>query len=318
MSYTRAHLTKSRLYLVWLEWPEKCFRASAADMRTLGRLVPRGSRVIRVRSERAFLRELPRATHAIVWHFRREWFDVAKRLELLATPAAGRELLPETGPEGVKIHFGGFHGPIMAESVAAFALGWARGFFRPELRSSAWPRSELSEVVGELAGTRAVILGYGRGGRAIGDKLAALGVEVSGFTRHGLFAGGRRLPARRLTDFLANADWLVMALPSTTGTDNFLSAKLIAKLPRRAVVINVGRGNSVDERALAAALRSGRIAGAYLDVRKHEPTAAELESPGYVRELADAPNCFVMPHASAFSPRYLERCFRELKDEGLI
>ncbi|MBR2488438.1 MAG: hypothetical protein IKB52_04910, partial [Kiritimatiellae bacterium] len=288
--YTRAHSTKSRLYLVWLEWPEKCFRASAADMRTLGRLVPRGSRVVRVRSERAFLRDLPRATHAIVWHFRREWFDVAKRLELLATPAAGRELLPETGPEGVKIHFGGFHGPIMAESVAAFALGWARGFFRPELRSSAWPRSELSEVVGELAGTRAVILGYGRVGRAIGEKLSSLGVEVSGLTRHGFFAGGRRLPSRRFADFLANADWLVMALPSTTGTDNFLSAKLIAKLPRRAVVINVGRGNSVDERALAAALKSGRIAAAYLDVRKSEPTATILESPGYVRELADLPN----------------------------
>lgn len=281
-------------------------------------LVPRGSRVVRVRSERAFLKELPRATHAIVWHFRREWFAVAKRLELLATPAAGREFVPETGPRGVKIHFGGFHGPIMAESVAAFALGWARGFFRPELKSSAWPRSELSEVVGELAGTRAVILGYGRVGRAIGEKLSSLGVEVSGLTRHGFFAGGRRLPSRRFADFLAKADWLVMALPSTTGTDNFLSAKLIAKLPRRAVVINVGRGNSVDERALAAALKSGRIAAAYLDVRKSEPTATILESPGYVRELADLPNCFVMPHASAFSPRYLERCFRELKGEGLI
>ena len=281
-------------------------------------LVPRGSRVVRVRSERAFLKELPRATHAIVWHFRREWFAVAKRLELLATPAAGREFVPETGPRGVKIHFGGFHGPIMAESVAAFALGWARGFFRPELKSSAWPRSELSEVVGELAGTRAVILGYGRVGRAIGDKLSSLGGEVSGLSRHGFFAGGRRLPSRRFADFLAKADWLVMALPSTTGTDNFLSAKLIAKLPRRAVVINVGRGNSVDERALAAALKSGRIAAAYLDVRKSEPTATILESPGYVRELADLPNCFVMPHASAFSPRYLERCFRELKDEGLI
>ena len=281
-------------------------------------LVPRGSRVVRVRSERAFLKELPRATHAIVWHFRREWFAVAKRLELLATPAAGREFVPETGPRGVKIHFGGFHGPIMAESVAAFALGWARGFFRPELKSSAWPRSELSEVVGELAGTRAVILGYGKVGRAIGDKLSSLGVEVSGLTHHGFFAGGRRLPSRRFADFLAKADWLVMALPSTTGTDNFLSAKLIAKLPRRAVVINVGRGNSVDERALAAALKSGRIAAAYLDVRKSEPTATILESPGYVRELADLPNCFVMPHASAFSPRYLERCFRELKGEGLI
>ena len=281
-------------------------------------LIPRGSRVVRVRSERAFLKELPRATHAIVWHFRREWFAVAKRLELLATPAAGREFVPETGPRGVKIHFGGFHGPIMAESVAAFALGWARGFFRPELKSSAWPRSELSEVVGELAGTQAVILGYGRVGRAIGEKLSSLGVEVSGLTRHGFFAGGRRLPSRRFADFLAKADWLVMALPSTTGTDNFLSAKLIAKLPRRAVVINVGRGNSVDERALAAALKSGRIAAAYLDVRKSEPTATILESPGYVRELADLPNCFVMPHASAFSPRYLERCFRELKDEGLV
>ena len=287
-------------------------------MRILKGLVPRGSRVVRVRSERAFLKELPRATHAIVWHFRREWFAVAKRLELLATPAAGREFVPETGPRGVKIHFGGFHGPIMAESVAAFALGWARGFFRPELKSSAWPRSELSEVVGELAGTRAVIFGYGRVGRAIGEKLSSLGVEVSGLTRHAFFAGGRRLPSRRFADFLAKADWLVMALPSTTGTDNFLSAKIIAKLPRRAVVINVGRGNSVDERALAAALKSGRIAAAYLDVRKSEPTATVLESPGYVRELADLPNCFVMPHASAFSPRYLERCFRELKDEGLI
>ena len=181
-------------------------------MRILKGLVPRGSRVVRVRSERAFLKELPRATHAIVWHFRREWFDVAKRLELLATPAAGRELLPETGPDGVKIHFGGFHGPIMAESVAAFALGWARGFFRPELRSSAWPRSELSEVVGELAGTRAVILGYGRVGRAIGEKLSSLGVEVSGLTRHGFFAGGRRLPSRRFAEMpeqRCDAIWVV-------------------------------------------------------------------------------------------------------------
>ena len=107
-------------YLVWLEWPERCFRVGAGDVAYLKSLVPRGSRVVRARSERAFLRALPAATHAIVWNFRSEWFAMARRLRLLATPAAGRELVPTEGPPGVAIHFGGFHGSIMAESAAAF------------------------------------------------------------------------------------------------------------------------------------------------------------------------------------------------------
>ena len=109
-----------------------------------------------------------------------------------------------------------------------------------------------------------------------------------------------------------------MALPSTTGTDDVLNAKLIRKLPRTCVVINVGRGNAVDEKALYKALKSKRLAGAYLDVRKHEPSATVLEAPGYVRGLADLPNCIIMPHASAFSPRYLIHCFEELKDDGCL
>ena len=305
-------------YLVWLNWPERCFRAGAADVAYLKSLVPRGARVVRVAGERAFLRELPEATHAIVWSFRREWFASAPRLRLLATPAAGREFVPTSGPPGVTIHFGGFHGCIMAESVAAFVLAWSRGFFRPELRSKPWPRNELSRVCGEVAGTRAVIAGYGRVGRAVGAKLEALGVSVAGITRHGVFADGRKLPDGRLPGLLSSADWFVLALPSTTGTDGFLSAATLAKLPRRCVVVNVGRGNAVDERALFAALRSRRIAGAYLDVRRHEPSATVLETPGYVPELADLPNCVVMPHAAAFSPRYLRRCFDELKEEGLL
>lgn len=305
-------------YLVWLDWPEPCFRANAADMACLKALVPRGSRVVRATSERGFLRELPKATHAVVWNFRSEWFAVAPRLRLLATPAAGQELVPTAGPAGVTIHFGGFHGEIMAESVAAFVLGWSRGFFRPELRAMPWPRTELGGVCTEVAGTSAVIAGYGRVGRAIGAKLESLGVKVAGITRHGIFAGARRLPSARLPKLLASADWFVMALPSTTGTDGFLSAPLIAKLPRRCVVVNVGRGNSIDERALCAALKSRRLAGAYLDVRRHEPSATVLEVPGYVPELADLPNCVVMPHAAAFSPLYIRRCFGELGDTGLL
>ena len=308
----------SNVYLVWLNWPERCFCAGVAEVALLKSLVPKGSRVVRVKGERSFLRELPKATHAIVWNFKKEWFARAPRLKVLATPAAGQEFVPTEGPRGVKIHFGGFHGEIMAESVAAFVLAWSRGFFRPELRESPWPRNELSGVCSDVAGTRAVIAGFGKVGRAIGAKLETLGVSVAGITRHGIFAGGEKVSGRRLDELLADADWFVLALPSTTRTDDFLSASMIAKLPRRCVVVNVGRGNAIDEKALCAALKSRRLAGAYLDVRKHEPSASVLESPGYVQELADLPNCVVMPHSAAFSPRYLERCIRELKDEGLV
>ena len=299
-------------YLVWLEWPEKCFRVDAEALQYLRAAVPKGSRVLRTRSEAAFLKALPQATHAITWSFREEWFAKAPRLKVLATPAAGQEFVPTKGPRGVKIHFGHYHGRIMSESVAAFVLGWAHGFFvvRHAPRSCrAWSRTWLSDKCFDVAGTKAVIIGYGNVGRAIGAKLSALGVEVEGFSRKNIGA---------LATGVKAADWLVLALPSTTGTDDFLDAGLIRKLPRKCVVINVGRGNAVDEKALYRALKAKRIAGAYLDVRKHEPSATVLESPGYVKGLADLPNCVVMPHASAFSPRYLRMCFEELKDDGCL
>ena len=311
-------VSRPSVYLVWLEWPEKCFRVDAEALRALKGLVPKTARIVRARSEKTFLKALPEATHAITWHFRADWFAKAPRLKVLATPAAGQEFVPTKGPKGVKIHFGHYHGQIMSESVLGFVLCWARGFFRPELKKGAWPRTALSGKCYDVAGTKAVIVGYGNVGRAIGAKLSAMGVEVYGLTRHGIFHGNRTIEHSNIRTFLRDADWLILALPSTTGTDDFLNAKLIRKLPRKCVVINVGRGNAVDERALYAALKSKRIAGAYLDVRKHEPSATVLETPGYVKELADLPNCIVMPHASAFSPRYLIRCFEELKNDGCL
>ena len=311
----------NNVYLVWLEWPDKCFRVDAEALRFLKTLVPKGSRVVRARSEASFLRALPKATHAIVWNFKADWFAKAPRLKVLATPAAGRELVPDKGPKGVRIHFGHYHGRIMAESVQAFVLAWAHGFFavRNAPKScKAWPRTWLSDKCFNVAGTKAVILGYGNVGRAIGQKLAATGIEVFGVTRHGTYRGTHKLKGPKVQTIFGSADWLVLALPSTTGTDDVLDAKLIAKLPRRCVVINVGRGNAVDEKALSKALKSKRLAGAYLDVRKHEPSATVLEASGYVPGLADLPTCVSMPHASAFSPDYVRLCFKELKDDRCL
>ena len=323
------------VYLVWLEWPEKCFRVDAEALRVLKGLVPKGSCIVRARTEGAFLKALPKATHAITWHFKTEWFAKAPKLKVLATPAAGQEFVPTRGPKDVKIHFGHYHGRIMSERVAAFVLAWAHGFFavREAPKSCRdWPRTWLSDKCFEVAGTRAVILGYGHVGRAIGAKLASLGVSVTGLTRHGVFSGETassplvkkanvlfsKSGGDAASPFLRDADWLILALPSTTGTDDVLNAELIRKLPRKCVVINVGRGNAVEEKALYKALKSKRLAGAYLDVRKHEPSATVLEAPGYVKGLADLSSCIIMPHASAFSPRYLIHCFEELKDDGCL
>jgi len=293
-------------HLIWLNWPVDAFRLNARGL-ALYRSLASGE-VKAVRSERAFLRELPAATHAVVWEFRREWFDRARRLRVLATPGAGRELLPTDAelPKGVVRVNGAFHGAIMSETVVAFMFAHARGLYAAydfQRSGALWPRSEMSPFCGRVAGTRAVILGYGKIGRAIGAKLAALGVAVTGI--------GRRNFAE-LGASLRTADWLIVALPGDTGTDNLVDAALLRRLRRTAVLINVGRGNAVDEAALADALARRRLAAAYLDVFAREPLAA---SSPLARDL---PGLVRLPHASAFAPEYLSLFFRELADGGWL
>ena len=328
----------NNVYLIWLRWAESCFRANAADLAYFKSLVPAGARVVRARTERAFLRALPSATHVVTWDFRPEWFAKAPRLKVLATPAAGQELVPTTGPEGVRIHFGHYHGEIIAESVLGFMLCWAKGFFavgHAPRECRAWPRVWLSDRCFDIAGTRAVIAGFGHVGRLIGRRLEAMDVDVYGITRHGVFHGTSSpapLPPVsshsiiRQFDYsiISSADWFILALPSNTGTDDYLNAALLRKLPRRCVVVNVGRGNAVDERALVAALKQGRIAGAYLDVCKRERSqiwakSVKARATGLIDPAnPKVPNLVLMPHSAAFSRGYISRAFKELKDDGCL
>ena len=296
-------------YLIWLNWPEPPFRLSASDLKHFRSLVD--GDVVAVRSERAFLRELPSATHAFCWEFRGEWFANAPHLRVLATPGAGRELFPSDAemPEGVVKFHGGFHGPVMGETVIAYMLAWCRGLYaaygwqKDGGAPNLWRRSDFGNCCFTLAGTKAVILGYGKIGRATGAKLEALGVSVKGIRRGNI---------AELPDAVAGADWLVCVLPSDTGTDNIVDARLLRRMKRSAVIVNVGRGNAIDEQALADALRRRRIAAAFLDVFKCEPLTPASPL------AADIPGLFRFPHGSAFSPDYLTAFFRELDSEGLL
>ena len=296
-------------YLIWLNWPEPPFRLNASDLNEFRSLVK--GEVVAVRSERAFLKELPSATHAICWEFRKEWFAKAPRLSVLATPGAGRELLPTDDelPDGVRKVHGEFHGAIMSETVIAYMLAWCRGLFTAYDWQKAggpdnlWRRADFGNYCSSLAGTKAVILGYGNIGRTTGKKLKALGVSVTGIRRRNI---------AELSDAVSDADWLICVLPSDTGTDNMVDSRLLRRMKKSAVIVNVGRGNAIDEAALADALRMRRIAAAFLDVFKKEPLAQESPL------AADIPGLFRYPHGSAFSPEYLKLFFRELAVRGFL
>ena len=129
-----------------------------------------------------------------------------------------------------------------------------------------WPADAPGKV--ELFETRALIVGYGTIGRMIGDRLAAFGVDVTGVTRSG--RDGTLTPDQwreRLGDY----DWLVLAAPSTGDTHALIGTAELAAMKPGAWLVNVARGDMVDQPALIEALEKRRIAGAFLDVVDPEP-----------------------------------------------
>lgn len=117
------------------------------------------------------------------------------------------------------------------------------------------------------------ILGLGQLGAACAQALSALGFYVSGWSRNEKTISGIRCLAGAdgLRDALARAEIVVLLLPRTPETDDLLNARTLALLPRGAVILNPGRGPLIDDDALLAALDSGHIAQATLDVFRTEP-----------------------------------------------
>lgn len=143
----------------------------------------------------------------------------------------------------------------------------------------------------ELLDTTALIIGYGAIGKLIGDRLAAFGVSVTGVTRSG--RDGTLTPDQwpaRIGDF----DWVILAAPSTDQTKALLGADEFTAMKNSAWLINIARGDMVDQDALIEALTKRRIAGAFLDVVTPEPLPPE-------HPLWSAPNAIHTMHLSGRS-----------------
>lgn len=185
-------------------------------------------------------------------------------------------------------------GPQMSEYVFGYLL--AHELRISERAEAQRARRWLPEASGRLEGKRLGIMGTGSLGRSVAETARAFGMAVAGLNRGGAAQAqfDNVLPVGRIDEFLSDLDYLVSVLPDTATTTGLLDAVALARLPEHCYFINVGRGNVVDETALVAALRSGRLAGATLDVFEEEPPPQD--SP-----LWDAPNLNITAHISSIS-----------------
>jgi phosphoglycerate dehydrogenase-like enzyme len=201
--------------------------------------------------------------------------------------------------------------PIAQTAIAALIM-LARNFPRwlNAQRERRWDPMRTPEFPPDLRGQTAVIVGLGHIGKEIARLAQLLGLKVVGVRRSPQVPGDpvdEMHTPDKLAEVAAKADWLILACPLTEDTRGLVDAAMLARLPQTARVINVGRGEVVDEPALIDALQAKRLAGAYLDVFQQEPLPPE--SP-----LWDLPNVLISPHNSAVASGNPQRVYEIFVD----
>jgi (S)-sulfolactate dehydrogenase len=216
-------------------------------------------------------------------------------IDVAACESRGVLVIPATGANALAV----------AEYVIATAMLLLRGAYgsTAEVAAGQWPRSALSSGR-ELGGKTLGIVGFGGIGRLTARLGRALGMRVIGFDAH-LPSSDRvwsdeQVEPRTLDALLAQADVLTLHVPLVAATRNLLDTARIGAMKPGAILINTARGGVVDEAALAAALRAGRLGGAALDVFDNEPLPAG--SP-----LAGCPNLLLTPHIAGVTQESNER-----------
>jgi len=194
----------------------------------------------------------------------------------------------------------GIHDESVGETVAGYMLSFARRLHRHRdaQRERTWRPPAWDEAF-TLAGETVCVVGLGTLGRGVVERANALGMTVTGVRRSGDPVEGveRVATPDRLPEAVADARFVVLAVPLTDETRGLVGPDELAAMRPDAYLVNVARGGVVDQDALVAALRDGALAGAALDVFEVEPLPAE--SP-----LWDLEEVVVSPHCAAFTRDY--------------
>jgi D-2-hydroxyacid dehydrogenase (NADP+) len=210
----------------------------------------------------------------------------ARGVVLTSSTGSNAEPVAQTGMTGLL---------MMARGFPTYIQGQHRHEWRP-LRGAALPD--------DLRGQTVLLIGVGAVGTVFGGYARAFGLKVIGVRRSAQQAGDpvdEMHPPTKLGQLLPRADWIVVSCPLTKETRNLLDAAAFARMKPGARLINIARGEIVDEAAMIEALKSGRLAGAALDAHRQEPLPKD--SP-----LWDLPNVIVTPHNASASSGNEQRC----------
>ena len=230
-------------------------------------------------------------------------------IDLQACKGRGIKVQPATGANSAAV----------AEYVITSALVLLRGAYASvaEVAGGAWPRARLSQGR-EVAGKTLGLVGFGSIGREVASRARALGMKVAAFDP-AIDAGAalwRESGVRPLAleELLAESDAVSLHIPLTDGTRNLLDAKRLAGMKRGAVVVNTARGGVLDEAALAAAIMSGHLGGAAIDVFEKEPLGKDSAWAACVESGA---NVILTPHIAGVTQESNERVSSLIAQETL-
>jgi phosphoglycerate dehydrogenase-like enzyme len=226
------------------------------------------------------------------------------RLAVLQSLSVGVDDLADAVPPGVTLCGGRglHHEESTAELAVALVLAALRRLphFVRQQQAGRWEHERTES----LDGKRVLLVGHGAIGRGVADRVRPFGARVTALSRTP--RPGVR-PLAELGDAARSADVLVACLPLNADTRGLVSARVLAALPDGALVVNVGRGQVVDNDALRAELRTGRLRAA-LDVTDPEPLPADAP------EWA-LPNVLVTPHVGGDTTAFVERAREFLVDQ---
>lgn len=248
-------------------------------------------------------------------------FKAAQKLKWIHCPAAAvhQFSFPELMNSDVILTNGrDVHGPVVAEHVMALIFAMAKNLHLAARyqQKHVWGQEAIWYSYPhprEIAGATLGLVGLGSIGRAVAKHASALGMRVIAVREHpekGSDEGvGEVFSTSQLDSLLTQSDYVVLAAPVTGDTMHLMNATRLAKMKPNACLINVGRGQLVDEAALAQVLRGKRLGGAALDVFEKEPLPSD--SP-----LWDIENLLITPHTAGLAEKLWERQY-ELFCENL-
>jgi phosphoglycerate dehydrogenase-like enzyme len=228
--------------------------------------------------------------------------EAANGARRISTHAAGVDHYPlaRIQQKGMLLTKGSGAGAVpIAESVVLYMLSAAKSFpyFVESSARGEWPTQRLRAM--ELAGSRALIVGYGAIGRAVGERLLAFGVDVTGVRRHAHAEAGV-IGTLEWRERLGEFDWVLLTAALTADTRHMFGQDEFRRMKPTSWIVNIARGGLIDQDALVAALHAGSLHGAYLDVTDPEPLPAE-------HPLWSARNVVITGHSSGRGTHSLQR-----------